>query len=149
MYQVYRPAYFVYMYRYQQRSSYGQQHKVSDMRTVGSYDIKVPLRPNQFLEERRWPPRELIHNQSREKKMPESSIWARTIAQNLRQQSFSKDILEAKGSRINQQLNNAPDHHMRVQVMHFILFNALVKSNLVLIKSLKATTLVRSGKFTS
>ncbi|KAI3466742.1 hypothetical protein Pfo_023405 [Paulownia fortunei] len=49
----------------------------------GSYH-NGPLRHNQYLEERRWPPRELIPNKFRDKKISVSNIWPTTVSEHFR-----------------------------------------------------------------
>ncbi|KZV18613.1 hypothetical protein F511_36045 [Dorcoceras hygrometricum] len=46
-----------------------------------------PLRPNRFLEDRRWPPREeILKTQFKEQKIPMSSILASAVSQNFKSQ---------------------------------------------------------------
>lgn len=117
-------------YRYHPWSSYHQEPKVrldsgliSDMGTLEKRSISSrihamqesyhngPLRPNQFLEGRRWPPRELIPNQSKEKEISRSNIWSNTLSQNLRPQSRWNTSIDS--IRINQQKSSIVSHNSK------------------------------------
>lgn len=95
---------FLLQCRYHPWSSYRHEPKarldsglISDVGTLEKRSISSrihamqesyssgPLRPSQFLEGRRWPPREFISNQSKEKEISKSNnIWSNSLSQNLR-----------------------------------------------------------------
>lgn len=89
--------------RFQRWSSDNQESKVrTDCRViseVNKQDKPIPsciqsteqryrtgqLRPNKFLEDRRWPPREeILKTQFKEQKIPTSSIWVSAVSQNFK-----------------------------------------------------------------
>ncbi|KAK6124287.1 hypothetical protein DH2020_041978 [Rehmannia glutinosa] len=114
--------------RYQQWSSHHQEPKtrldsglISDVGMLEkrcipsrihamqeSYTHNGPLRPNQFIEGRKWPP-----NQFKEKEIPTSKIWSSTVLQNVRPQSRWSSHVSIVNTRANQEKSSIISHNSK------------------------------------
>ncbi|XP_073158023.1 uncharacterized protein [Henckelia pumila] len=74
-----------------------------------------PLRPNKFLEDRRWPPREeMLKTQfKKEQKIPISSMWPSSVSQNFKPQS-RWNCIDSSSTRICQQKSSFMSENSRL-----------------------------------